>query len=110
LVLRLARENESRGCRRIHGELAGPGISVAPAAVRRMLKSAGIGSASRRDGPGWAWFLRSRSRALLALGFFTAGLRNGSKVYVLAVAGHGTRRVRVPGATVRRPTVPGQPK
>jgi hypothetical protein len=35
---------------------------------------------------------------MLAPGFFTAGLRNGTKVCVLAVAGHGIRRVRILGA------------
>ena len=62
VVLRLARENESWGYRRIHGELAGLGISVAPSTVWRILKSAGIDPAPRRDGPGWAGFLRSRRR------------------------------------------------
>ena len=99
VVLRLARENESWGYRRIHGELAGLGISVAPSTVWRILKSAGIEPAPRRDGPGWAEFLRSQARAMLALDFFTADLLNGSKVYVLAVIEHGTRRIRVLGAT-----------
>jgi len=36
---------------------------------------------------------------ILALGFFTAGLLNGARVYVLAVIEHGIRRVRVLGAT-----------
>jgi hypothetical protein len=36
---------------------------------------------------------------ILALDFFTADLLNGAKVYVLAVIEHGTRRVRVLGAT-----------
>ena len=36
---------------------------------------------------------------ILALDFFTAGLLNGSKVYVLAVIEHGTRRIRILGAT-----------
>jgi hypothetical protein len=36
---------------------------------------------------------------MLALDFFTAGLLNGTKVYVLAVIEHGTRRIRVLGAT-----------
>ena len=35
----------------------------------------------------------------MALDFFTAGLLNGTKVYVLAVIEHGSRRVRVLGAT-----------
>lgn len=36
---------------------------------------------------------------ILALDFFTADLLNGTKVYVLAVIEHGTRRVRILGAT-----------
>jgi hypothetical protein len=99
VVLQLARENESRGCRRIHGELAGPGITMAPSTVREILKSAGIGPAPRRDGPGWTGFPRSRAQGILALDFVTAGLLNGSKVYVLAVIEHRTRRVRILGAT-----------
>jgi transposase len=50
-VLRRARENESWGYRRIHGELAGLGITVAPSTVWQILKNAGIDPAPRRDGP-----------------------------------------------------------
>jgi transposase InsO family protein len=99
LVLRLARENESWGYRRIHGELAGLGITVAPSTVWQILKNAGINPAPRRDGPGWAEFLRSQAQGILALDFFTTDLLNGASVYVLAVIEHGTRRVRVLGAT-----------
>ena len=99
VVLRLARENESWGYRRIHGELAGLGIMVAPSTVWQILKSAGINRAPRRGGPSWAEFLRSQAQGILALDFFTAGLLNGTKVYVLAVIEHGTRRIRVLGAT-----------
>ena len=99
VVLRLARENESWGYRRIHGELAGLGITVAPSTVWQILKSAGIDPAPRRDGPGWAEFLRSQAQGILALDFFTAGLLNGTKVYVLAAIEHGTRRIRILGAT-----------
>ena len=53
LVLRLARENESWGYRRIHGELAGLGITVAPSTVWQILRSAGIDPAPRRDRLGW---------------------------------------------------------
>jgi putative transposase len=99
LVLRLARENESWGYRRIHGELAGLGVTVAPSTVWQILKRAGIDPAPRRDGPGWREFLRSQAQGILALDFFTADLLNGTKVYVLAVIEHGTRRVRVLGST-----------
>ena len=99
VVLRLARENESWGYRRIHGELAGLGITVAPSTVWQILKNAGIDQAPRRDGPGWAGFLRSQAQGILALDFFTADLLNGTKIYVLAVIEHGTRRIRVLGAT-----------
>jgi putative transposase len=49
--------------------------------------------------PGWAEFLRSQAQGILALDFFTADLLNGAKVYVLAVIEHGTRRIRILGAT-----------
>jgi putative transposase len=99
VVLRLARENESWGYRRIHGELARLGIIVAASTVWQILKSAGIHPAPRRDGPGWAEFLRSQAQGILALDFFTADLLNGTKVYVLVVIEHGSRRVRVLGST-----------
>jgi transposase len=51
LVLQLARENPEWGYRRIHGELAGPGVKVAASAVREFLKKAGIDPAPRRSGP-----------------------------------------------------------
>jgi putative transposase len=99
VVLRLARENESWGYRRIHGELAGLGIRVAPSTVWQILKNAGISPAPRRDGPGWADFLRSQAQGILALDFFTADLLNGTKVYVPAAIEHGTRRIWTLGAT-----------
>jgi transposase len=94
VVLRLARENESWGYRRIHGELAALGITVAPSMVWQILKNAGIDPEPRRGGPDWAEFLRSQAQGILALDFFTADLLNGAKVYVLAVIEHGTRRIR----------------
>jgi hypothetical protein len=72
--------------------------------VWQILKSAGIDPAPRRHGPRWAEFLRSQAQAILALDFFTADLLNGARVYVLAVIEHGTRCVRVLGATENRPS------
>src|SRR5207244_2654591 len=85
---------EAWGYRRIHGELAGLGIMVAPSTVWQILKNAGVDPAPRRDGPGWAEFLRSQAQGSLALDFFTADLLNGSKVYVVAFIQHGARRGR----------------
>jgi putative transposase len=99
VVLRLARENGSWGYRRIHGELAGLGIIVAPSTVWQILTGAGIGPAPRRVGPGWAQFLRSQAQAIVALDLFTADLLHGTTGHVLAVIEHGNRRVRVLGAT-----------
>jgi hypothetical protein len=48
LVLRLASENPSWGYRRIHGELMGLGISVAPSTVWKLLREAWIDPAPRR--------------------------------------------------------------
>ena len=72
---------------------------MAPSTIWQILKDAGISPAPRRDGPGWAEFLRSQAQGILALDFFTADLLNGSKVYVLAAIEHGTRRIRILGAT-----------
>jgi transposase InsO family protein len=69
VVLRLARENESWGYRRIHGELAGLGITVAASTVWQILRVPGIDPAPRRDGPGWPEFLRSQAQGILALDF-----------------------------------------
>jgi putative transposase len=79
--------------------LAGLGIAVAPSTVWQILKNAGIDPAPRREGPGWAEFLRSQAQGILALDLFAAGLLNGTKAHVLAVIEHGTRRIRILGAT-----------
>ena len=97
-MLRLARENSSWGYRRIHGELAGLGITVAPSTVWEILKRHGTGPAPIRDHTTWSAFLRGQARAIVACGFFTATTLTGVTYHVFAVIEHATRRVRVPGA------------
>ena len=99
LVLRLASENPEWGYRRIHGELAGLGVKIAPSTVWEILKTNGIDPAPRRTGPTWAQFLRSQAEAILACDFFTVDLPDGTTAYVLAVIEHATRRIRILGIT-----------
>jgi hypothetical protein len=99
LVLRMAKENSGWGYRRIHGELAGLGILVAPSTVWKILITAGIPPASRREGPTWAQLLHGQAQAILATDFFTVDLLDGTSAYVLALIEHATRRIRILGVT-----------
>src|SRR5664280_225347 len=99
LVVRLARENPGWGYRRIHGELAGLGIRMAPSTVWKILTNAGLPPAPRRGGPTWAQFLHAQAEAMLATDFFTVDLLDGTTAHVLAVIEHATRRIRIVGVT-----------
>ena len=73
---------------------------MAPATVWEILTSAGFDPAPRRDaGPRCAQFPCSQAEALIAADFVVIDLLDGTKVYVLAVIEHASRRVRVLGAT-----------
>ena len=85
--------------RRIHGELAGLGIKLAPSTVWEIRHRARIGPAPRRAGPTWAEFLRGQADAILATDFFTVDLLDGTTAYVLAVIEHASRRIRILGAS-----------
>ena len=99
LLLRLARENPTWGYHRIHGELLVLGIAVAASTVWQTLKDAGIDPASDRASTTWADFLRSQAQALLACDFFEVPTLSGTRLHVLAVIEHSSRRIRVLGAT-----------
>ena len=96
----MARQNPEWGYRRIHGELAGLGIAIAASTVWEILKDAGVDPAPRRGSVTWASFLRSQAEGIVACDFFTADLLDGTKVYVLAVIEHATRRIRILGSTL----------
>jgi transposase len=59
-VLRLARENNSWGYHRIHGELLVLGVTVAASTVWELLKDAGIDPSPQRTSTTWETFLRSQ--------------------------------------------------
>src|SRR5262249_35869888 len=99
LVLRLARENSGWGYRRIHGEMLVLGVKVAASTVWEILTDAGIDPAPQRTSDTWAAFLRSQADAILAADFFETVTLTGTRMYVLAVIEHATRRVRLLGAT-----------
>ncbi|GAA2125059.1 hypothetical protein [Actinomadura napierensis] len=64
LVLRVVRENPSRGYRRVHGELLVLGVKVAASTVWEILNDAGIDPAPERSATTWAVFLRSQDEAM----------------------------------------------
>lgn len=98
LVLRLARESPTWGYRRVHGELLVLGIKVAASTAWQMLKEAGIPSAPEPSSSTWPGFLRSQAEALLACDFFETVTLTGTRLYVLAVIEHASRRP-APAAT-----------
>src|SRR6185312_489687 len=61
LVLRMAAENSSWGYRRIHGELALLGVTVAASTVWEILKAAGVDPSPHRATTSWAAFLRGQA-------------------------------------------------
>jgi transposase len=100
VVLRLARENPTWGYRRLHGELLVLGVRVAASTVWEILHDAGIDPAPERACSTWAVFLHSQAEALLTCDFFETVTLTGTRMYVLAVIEHASRRIRILGATV----------
>src|SRR4051812_37026965 len=99
LVLRLVRENPSWGYRRVHGELLTLGVNLAASTVWEILREAGIDPAPDRAATTWTQFLRSQAAALLAADFIETSTLTGTRMYVLAVIEHASRRIRILGAT-----------
>lgn len=99
LALRMAGENPSWGSRRIHGELALLGISIAPSTVWEILKTAGIDPAPHRVTATWTDFLCSQAEAILAMDFIETVTLTGARQYILAAIHHAGRRVRILGTT-----------
>ncbi|MEU4807201.1 hypothetical protein [Actinosynnema sp. NPDC023587] len=95
LVLRLTRENPARGYRRIHGELLVLGIKIAASTVWQILQNAGIDPVPELTTTTWTVFLRSQADALPACDFFEASTSSGTRLHVLAVIEHASRRIRV---------------
>ena len=63
------------------------------------MREAGIDPAPDRTASTWADFLRSQADALLACDFLETVTLTGTRMYVLAVIEHASRRIRILGAT-----------
>ena len=87
------------GHRRIHGELAKLGVTVAPSTVWEILHAAGIDPAPRRSGPSWRQFLHAQAAGIVAVDFLYVDTVLLRRLYVLAFIEHGTRRMHLGGVT-----------
>jgi putative transposase len=67
----LARENPTWGYRRIRGELAQLGVTIAASTVWAILKRADIDPAPGRNSESWTTFLRSQAAGIVTCDFFT---------------------------------------
>ncbi|MEU7872590.1 helix-turn-helix domain-containing protein [Dactylosporangium sp. NPDC049140] len=83
LVLRLAQENPTWGCRRIQGELAELGHPIAATTVWAIPTKAGIDPAPRRAGPTWTQFLTTQAKGILACDFLHVDTIGPTRIYVL---------------------------
>jgi transposase InsO family protein len=99
LVLRLARENQRWGCRRIQGEVVRLGHRIGATTVWEILTAAGLDPAPRRSGPTWREFLTAQAEGVLACDFVHIDLVDLRRVYALVFLEHGTRRLYVAGVT-----------
>ena len=103
IVVRLARENPTWGYRRIHGELARLGVTIAASTVWAILKRAGIDPAPGRNSETWTTFLRTQAAGIVACDFFTVDTVLLRRYYVLFFIELQSRRVHLAGIT-KNPT------
>ena len=99
LVVRLAKDNETWGYRRIQGELSRLGIAVAPSTVWAILKEHRIEPAPRRSSLSWKDFLRRQASGIVACDFLTVDTVFLRRLYVLFFIQIGSRKVYLGGVT-----------
>lgn len=99
LICRLATENPTWGYRRVHGELATMGVSVAASTVWSVLKRHGIDPTPRRTGPTWAEFIKAQASAMVACDFFHVDTILLRRLYVLVFIDLHSRVVHLAGIT-----------
>ncbi len=98
-IIRLARENPTWGYRRVHGELARLGITIAASTVWTILKNAGFDPAPGWNSESWPTFLHSQAAGIMACDFFTVDTILLRRYYVLFFVELDRRRVHLAGIT-----------
>ena len=101
LVLRLARENQRWGYKRIQGELKALGIEISASTIRTLLRRHGLGPAPRRGEVTWRQFLTQQAHGIIACDFFTVETLWLKRIYVLFFIEHSSRRVHFAGCISR---------
>jgi putative transposase len=76
-------------------------VTVAASTVYEILRAAGIDPAPRRDSPTWRQFLHAQAAGVLAVDFLHVDTVLLSRLYVLVLIEHGTRRMHLGGVTAR---------
>ncbi|GAA1934306.1 integrase core domain-containing protein [Streptantibioticus ferralitis] len=99
LMLRLARENDGWGYRRIHGELLNLAWKVVASTIWEILQRAGVDPAPQRADHSWAKFLTAQAQGILAVDVFYVDTVFLRRLFVLFFVEHGSRRVHIAGVT-----------
>jgi putative transposase len=85
--------------RRVHGELARLGHTVAASTVWAIFKKARIDPAPGKTSESWTTFLRAKAAGIVACDFFTVDTVMLRRYYVLFFIELETRRVHFAGVT-----------
>jgi putative transposase len=99
LVVAMARANPGRGHRRIQGELARLGHTIAHSTVWEILKMAGIDPAPRRSGPSCGTFRSAPALRIISCDFLHIDTVLLNRLYVLIFVEHATRKLYVADVT-----------
>jgi putative transposase len=99
LIVRMARENPTWGYRRIQGEIAGLGTTLAASTVWRVLQDAGLPPAPRRASESWLAFLHAQAAGIIACDFITVDTVVFRRLYALVFIELHTWIVHVVGVT-----------
>ena len=99
LVVAMAKANPGWGHRRIQGELARLGHTIAHSTVWEILTMAGIDPAPRRSGPSWSEFLSAQAHRIISCDFLHIDTVLLDRLYVLIFVEHETMKLHVVGVT-----------